>query len=490
MTQTVFTDTFGVFRADCGHVPVRLRSIPSARILWLNRTAMAADPAFTRIRGDEIRYRQQLLDACAYQVVTLHAAAPTNGEAETVGLADRYGGNGIGHNGGSGRNVWVNDYFVKGAGRTPLVSRLTPLSHASGGAYLEEAVRETIYAEVVGREFPHGAVPTLAIIDTGLDQDWPEGIVPSRERRVLIVRPAFVRPAHFERAVGFISPIIKEGALDHARVRVIFATAIRGIGERELIARLFTFFQRWTHQLAYAFVHRLPHGNNTSSNIAFDGRMVDFGATSAVPSWAVTATSLMPDPFARRFDAVARAIKSLCYYFGRHVDSRLASPKKIDATIEENRAHFHRFVCLETLKLCGVSTATALEVLNTKRIEKIQETTLATIQHYQRAYIDFVDGEVFETNKHAKWDLATLWEVSPPSHLRTLSGIVRELVPADQHAEAKRHFEWQCRHRPALYAPLMREEFFGALARGERPTLVMEPETLSHWIEDRIRMAA
>jgi hypothetical protein len=377
--MVAFTDTFGVFRSDCGHVPVRLRSIPNARILWLNRTAIANDPAFTRLSGDEYRYRQHLLNCCAYQIVPPHAPAPTDGEIETTGLADRYGGNGIGHNGGSGRNVFVNDYFVKGIGRTPLVSRLTPLSHASGGAYLEEAVRETIYAEVVAREFPYGAAPNLAIIDTGIDQDWPEGIVPSRERRVLIVRPTFVRPAHFERAVGFISPIVKEGALDHARVKAVFANAIRGIGEKDLVSRLFTFFQRWTHQLAYAFVHRLPHGNNTSSNIAFDGRMVDFGATSAVPSWAITATSLMPDPFSQRFDAVARAIKSLCYYFCRHVDPRLASMKRIESTIAENSALFYRLVSFETLKLCGVPMANALEVMNSKQVERVRHTVLSIV---------------------------------------------------------------------------------------------------------------
>jgi hypothetical protein len=485
MTQNVFTNTFGIFGADCEHVPVRLRSIPGAQILWLNRTAMAEDPAFTRLRSDEDAYRQQLLNACAYQIVALDAPSPTNGEADTVGVADRYGGNGIGHNGGSGRNVFVNNYFVKGIGRTPLVSRLTSLSHASGGAYLEEAVRETIFAEVVGREFPHGAVPTLAIIDTGLDQDWPKGILPSRERRVLIVRPTFVRPAHFERAVGFISLVVKAGALDHARVRAVFANAIRSLGERELVARLFTFFQRWTHQLAYAFVHRLPHGNNTSSNIAFDGRMVDFGATSAVPSWAVTATSLMADPFAQRFDAVARAIKSLCYYFGRHADPRLASLKKTDMTIEENRTLFHRFVCLETLKLCGVSVATTLDALNSKQYEKIHKAILAIIQHYQRFCIDFVDSEVFEQHKHATWDFARIWDSTPPPHLRALARIVRNLIPSNEHDGAKRHCSLMSRTRPALYAPSMRSNFFEALTTEGVTALAMPSDTLGKWIAAR-----
>jgi hypothetical protein len=483
----MFVDTFGVFGAECGHVPIRLRSIAGARILWLNRGLMRLDPAFTRLRSDEIAYRDHLLTSCAYQIVDASSPALAMGAHETLGIADRYGGNGIGRNGGSGRNALVNDYFVKGIGRTPLVSRLTPLSHASGGAYLEEAVRETIYAEIVGREFPHGAVPNLAIIDTRIDQNWPEGISPRRERRVLIVRPPFVRPAHFERAVGFISYDVKEGASDHARVSAVFTAAKRGIGEAALMDRLFTFFQRWTEQLAFGFVYRWPHGNNTSSNIALDGRLVDFGASSAVPSWALTATSLMPDPFDQRFEPIARAIKSLCYYFGRHVDPRLASPKRIDATIEANRALFSRYVCIESLKLCGVSSAAALNALNSKRSEEIQKCIMATIHYYQATYLDFVEDVAYQSARRATWDLADLWLRAPPAHLANLAKLSKELVPVSQRDIAAAHCRHQTRSRHALYAPSMRKDFFDEIASHGLSEVTLEPDQIQRWIDGRLR---
>ena len=144
----------------------------------------------------------------------------------TVGYADRYGGSGIGLNGGSGRAAVVNGYLVKGVGRTPLVSSLTDESHASGGAYLEESIRETIFAEIVRAEFPCSAIPVLAIIDTGLIQIFEESAGPKMERRTLLIRPSFIRPAHFERATAYFSGNPKEGQQDTLRVSQFFTQVV------------------------------------------------------------------------------------------------------------------------------------------------------------------------------------------------------------------------------------------------------------------------
>jgi hypothetical protein len=285
--------------------------------------------------------------------------AASNGSL--TGVADRYGGAGIGRNGGSGRNALVEGFLVKGIGRTPLVSASTPLSHASGGAYLEECVREAIFAEIVGHDFPYGAVPVLGILDTGLVQEWPEGIEPGIEPRTLLIRPPFARPAHFERALGFDSGLPFEGERDHQRVKAVFAAAVSAVGKDGLLHHIDQFWTKWAHQLAYGFVHRLSHGNNTSSNISLDGYLADFGAASSVPTWQNCATSYHFDPFVNRMNCVVMTMRSLYYYVGRHLDPQFAARPFIDARTVRCQGAFKRFVAVELLRLCGVNDLVAVE---------------------------------------------------------------------------------------------------------------------------------
>ncbi|RTL34991.1 MAG: hypothetical protein EKK53_25210 [Burkholderiales bacterium] len=433
-----------------------MRRLGEARLLWLNERAACIDPLFAALGHDHAAYGRHLLAHCAFLI----ADHPSH--ADTQATADRYGGAGIGRNGGSGRNVCIHGYLVKGVGRTPLVSASTPESHASGGAYLEECVRETIFSEIVDREFPGGALPTLAIIDTGLTQIWETAEGPKPERRTLLVRPAFLRPAHFERAVTFLSDRPLEGSFDHQRVVAMFRGACEAwtpAGLRRMFDRLWF---RWAHQLAYAFVHRLPHGSNTSSNIAFDGRLADFGAMSAVPSWSTVATALMPDPFVRRFDAVARSMASLCYYFGRHLDPSIGDPAAIQHRSAEARAHFQRCVSFEVLRLCGVPDPIALDAVHAATADRIAKRIQRCIAHYQREQLDLVE-EVQRPRQ--PWDLAQVWDRQPPAHLVPLGSLLLDLVGSSGRDSARVLCAHRCTSRPHLYAPTIRATIYDALER-------------------------
>jgi hypothetical protein len=124
-----------LFSPNTGHVTVILRRLPDARLIWLNRKVMHLDPLYDSVQGAE-QYKKHLLLQCAYAMTD--ETIQNNHVPEVISaVADRYGGEGIGRNGGSGRACYVNGYHVKGVGRTALVSPLTDHAHASGGAYLE-----------------------------------------------------------------------------------------------------------------------------------------------------------------------------------------------------------------------------------------------------------------------------------------------------------------------------------------------------------------
>jgi Protein adenylyltransferase SelO len=264
-----------------GHVAVPLTRLRDATLLWLNEEEAQADPAWARLNGDRDAYAAHLLAVCAYRV------AAADETPDRTGIADRYGGGGIGTNGGSGRAAIIGAYCVKGVGRTPLIGRDVDVGHASGGAYLEECVRESLLGEIMHRELPHGAVRTLAIIATGTLQVWQTDHGPKPERCCLLVRRAFLRPGHLERAPYYRGSEALPGLADAHRVRRMIAALERHTGGVDpLQEQLTAGFARWSQQLAATYLFCLPHGGVSSSNVTLDGRLLDFGATAAVPSLA------------------------------------------------------------------------------------------------------------------------------------------------------------------------------------------------------------
>ncbi len=379
----------------------------------------------------------------------------------------------------------VNGYHVKGVGRTPLVSVQTSQAHASGGAYLEECVRETIFSELVTTQFPHGAVPTLAIIDTGLVQVRDTDRGPKTERRTLLVRPCFARPAHFQRAAGFQSGHAKEGALDARRVRQVFAAAMDTLGEDGLAGAYEQLWSRWSRQLAYAFVHRMPHGTNSTSNIAFDGRLVDFGAMAAVPSWAATATALEPHHFEHEFGAISGSLRSLAYFFGRHFRQEFASEDAIATRLAHAHAHFRIAVTTQLLRTCGARAAVAHEASVADRSGHLWRLATTVIAHFQRETLDMVETT---PEPRIDWDLGRFWDVAPPPHLQPLRAVLNDLVPLSERERARLQNSTLSRTRPPLYPREMRESIYAAVdarpASSEREDMQRVDQLIARYVEE------
>lgn len=474
-TSPAWSTIAGLLTADLGHVPVPLRRLAQPQVLWLNERAIREDPAFASLGRDPWTYSQHLLHRCAFILTECDEST-----ADAIGYADRYGGAGIGHNGGSGRNVCVNGYLVKGVGRTPLVSARTPESHASGGAYLEECVRETVFSEIVAAEFPHGGVPTLAIIDTGLMQVWQTAEGPKPERRTLLVRPPFLRPAHFERAITFLSGRQLEGAADHGRLLAMFRGAAAALGRDGLRGMFEALWVRWAHQLAYAFVHRLPHGSNTSSNIALDGRLVDFGAMTAVPSWSNAATALMPDPFTSRFSALEQGLRSLSHYFGRHLDATLGDSPEVERRVATTRAQYEQFVCYEVMRLCGVPDDVAAHALQATGAARVWKRVRRCIAHYQQERIDMV--VTVQLPQHP-WDLHRVWDDRPPAHLVPLQSLLLDTVGSAARSSAQATCLRRCASRPLLYGQPFRELIYNELERHPAVAPATRPAQVAALVE-------
>jgi len=298
-------------------VPFTVQKLSRPVLLWVNWMWIARHGVDTANSSVRQSIENWLLSTFAYCV---YDPSVPEGFLEQRRLfwADRYGcGDGAGPHGGSGRvGTWAS-FQVKGVGPTPLAEGVTG-DYAHGCLWLEEAIREAAFAEVVDAEFPHGAVPAVAIIGAGLERASSEA---RGEPRALLVRPAVMRPAHLERASLFASSVGREEVrLDvdrtksahHAFTGPPHVRAALGIG----VASFDEFLGAAMDQVAYGQVHRMFHGGYFSSNMGLNGELHDFGSFRVLPdwrAWRATATSL---PFGGEV-AFLRAMASSFKFYHR-----------------------------------------------------------------------------------------------------------------------------------------------------------------------------
>jgi len=222
--------------------------------------------------------------------------------------ADRYGGSGIGSHGGSARCGHWLDTQVKGIGLTPLFGRSAdePMSlwHSDGELELVDAMREAIWSRIASAVLPAGAVNALAVIDLG--KPCLGAHKSSGGKRALLVRELAVRPAHFLRNQRFdYAPGQRQvKATDLERVRAAAQALIEHLmsssphDERHVAARCMNFglllCARYASQAASAFSKRMFHRGLSPSNLALDGRFIDFGTTTSVPAFRRVAGAPSP----------------------------------------------------------------------------------------------------------------------------------------------------------------------------------------------------
>lgn len=269
-----------ILSSDDLYVSFPARRLASPTIVWTNAAYLASvgiDPSSPDTMHKVHRW---IIDCFAFVVPRPEDTEDVFSPETRMFYADRYGDTGIAPHGGSGRAGAAAGFQVKGIGATPLIGDDAGWLHSHGCLWMEEAIREAAFSSVYNQEFPHGAVPTIAIIDTGLHAQLVPGVI--GERRALLVRPMVARLSHAQRATYFIrQPAYHEDqSADAARVTGVI-TSMEKCWEKHLSH----LNRRVAAQIAFGHVFRLTHGGFLSSNICTDGRLIDFGAARSLPSW-------------------------------------------------------------------------------------------------------------------------------------------------------------------------------------------------------------
>lgn len=197
-------------------------------------------------------------------------------------LAERYGGDGVGVNGGGGRCGNLGRYQLKGIGANCMVGEHDDVIHNYGGLDAPLAIIEIIYTNLVRRLLPIGAVKIDALIYTGgktAIYHHPDNLCWG----VIMLREQCIRPAHFMRAVHFKpQKKYKEKLIgDIARIRNINRKLFSYFKDtNQFILFLGKFLQNCANQFGFARAVRIMHGTLTPSNITMDGKWLDLPITS------------------------------------------------------------------------------------------------------------------------------------------------------------------------------------------------------------------
>lgn len=306
-------------------VPFQVSRLRNASLVWLN-SRWFGERHFDI--GDPIildKISRWLLGDFAY-IVSSSAAEVDMADVRTL-HADRYGSStGISPHGGSGRVAVDGRFQAKGVGQTPLVNVNSRAGHSHGCMSLMEAIREAIFGEIAAAEFPHEAVPIIAIIDTGLIFSSPDksDIYDQRVRRAIAIRPAAVRIAHAERAPFFKVSVTgyenrqtddaeRTKEVIHAWMTLAGGAAKRGEADvvRDLILAI-------VEQIAFGQVHRLFCGGFFSSNLTLSGGLLDFGNMHALPNWSRAKVHRVVEGFGGEMGLLRNMVESLSFYIAKY----------------------------------------------------------------------------------------------------------------------------------------------------------------------------
>src|SRR5690606_31109938 len=115
-------------------------------------------------------------------------------------FAERYGGFGLGTNGGGARVANINDAQIKGIGANALAGQGAPKSHSYGGLDIQSAVKEIIYSRLLNKISPIGAQAIQGLILLDEVSALHNG---KKAPSVLMVREPVARPGHFLPCANF-----------------------------------------------------------------------------------------------------------------------------------------------------------------------------------------------------------------------------------------------------------------------------------------------
>jgi hypothetical protein len=371
--------------------PFSARRLRAPTILWVNKRYFVQNGVDIESEAEIDAVKAWLIDEFAYSVPTASEPKECYGTIERTLYADRYGGPAGAAHGGSGRCGASGGFNAKGIGRTPLCNQGVDWYHSHGCMWLEEAIRETIYSELAYAEFPHRAVPVVAIIDTGNCSYWDDGSI--GERRAIIVRPNCFRLAHLQRSIYFGAAGRTDSSqyVDAQRTREAIE-AFCTLSEQQnnalvIVKGLADSLTRVAEQIGFGWAHRLFHGAYLSSNISVNGELVDFGSFRALPDWRRASTVEFASGFGDDLQVVDPTIDSLSFYFPRYASPALRIPDNASLHQMVRRVAMARFdaeLCSLVAPIQDIECGLADEIVNALRQLFFEQ---------QAVVVDYLKGE-------------------------------------------------------------------------------------------------
>ena len=274
-----------------------------------------------------------------------------------VFYADRYGGDGLAGNMGSGRAASAGAIQIKGIGKTDLVTTVGP-SHSNGTSEMEEAIREAMYGEV-GQVLPFGANRVIAILDRGTSTVFESGHVQSN---ALIVREDSIRSAHYMKNLWGRGPLMASEDIRTKESLRYFLKAFptpenlksAPIAER-VRGSLFAYADRIANAYAAAYSLKIYHGATSVSNIEASGRFIDYGTETMLPDYGKTKIIPINDEFGGTGEfkdiLMLEFLQNVRDNFPKVISERVPSDQEMTSAFATSyRAYIHRYF----LRLTGL----------------------------------------------------------------------------------------------------------------------------------------
>lgn len=203
-------------------------------------------------------------------------------------MAERYGGMGVGVNGGGARSGNIGNFQIKGIGRNLLAGQTCDHWHSYGGLNLIDAIYETINSQVYGKILPIGVAQVYGILITGektavLPGSEEKSLEDRRGYGALLIREPCVRPAHYFPCPNFHLQSADQKRLcsDTNRVRKVSADLASIFNnEKYFVLQIGKFVSNYASQLAFSRAARIYHGSMSPSNMCLDGRWLDLTNTT------------------------------------------------------------------------------------------------------------------------------------------------------------------------------------------------------------------
>lgn len=260
--------------------------------------------------------------------------------------AERYGGIGVGGNGGGVRCGNVGAFQLKGTGINPLLGNHDDYNHSTGNYSLTEAISEVINSQVYAEILPVGVAKSYGLISTGTSRfkGDPYG---HRLKLAIMVREVCLRPAHFL-PQPFFKPFARYKSTlmnDVARVRAVNkALAKKFESNNAFIMYLGKYLAASANQLAFAKVFRIAHGAYSPSNVCFDGRWLDLTNMTMVPTGTNYAAAKDTIPFLAEPQEPINVIQQVVYNYGKYNFTDLNIAPLINYYYEQFNAYFLNYL--------------------------------------------------------------------------------------------------------------------------------------------------